>query len=256
MKVKLAFLSIAGSLMLQSVAASGAPPKAAAPKPTAPKSLAGWIIRQRMEYQGNLDIKACEEGAAVTTRNLCVYMRPNSSDVVVANSENKTVTKADKRLWSDQNRMNDMLVKDVADPKLLKQFKITTSPQRVIQGHKCTQHWAAAYRPDHRFWFWWEYWTASDIAVPQAIVNRWRTLIHLPNGSGIPLLAVRHFRNNTPQHTERVLLQTIEVKKTTVLASDLEPPKSYRPVEDELDALMGSGGEKDELDEIFASKKK
>jgi hypothetical protein len=252
MQKKVALLVLASSFLVQT-----APVGAAAPKATPPaKSMAGWIIKQKMEYQGNLDIKACPQGAAVTTRNLCVYMRPDSKEILVANSENKTITKADKRLWSDQSRMNELLVKEINDPKMLKQFHIEISPPKVINGHKCTQHWAASYRADHKFWFWWEYWTADDLKLPQEIVTRWRTLIHLPDGPGIPFTAVRHFRINQPNHTEHILLQTVEVKKTTLVAADLQPPKTYKPVEDELDALMGNGNEKDELDEIFASTKK
>lgn len=265
---KIAVLAIAYSFMVQSAVpcAFAAAPKATtkstkeAPKP-APKSapgkpMPGWIIKQTMQYQGDIEIKACDQGAVVVTRNLCVYMKPTSGDVFIANQSNHTITKADKSLWMDENRMNNMLVKDVKDPKVLKQFSIEISPPRMVKGYKCNQHWAAAYRPDHRFWFWWEYWTPTDIKVPKELSTRWRTLLHLPEGDGIPFEASRHFQQNHKSRQEHVLLKTTLVKKTTLVASDIEPPKSYKQVKDEIEALMGSHSDKDELDEIFEDTKK
>jgi hypothetical protein len=221
--------------------------------PALSKPFDGWYLKQKMDYHGTVEIYAANEGVKIKTRSLCVYLKPDNSAGTVVNETNKTQTVVDRRLWTDSNMMSDGLSKEVG-PDVLKKFKIPVKPPKLIAGHKCIQHWAVAYRHDHSFWFWWEYWTPTDMKLPVSLAGEWRTILHLPTGDTIPFYAARHFHMNQSNHSNLVWINTDIAKKTTLLATDLVPPKGYKKVGDEMDMVLGGDDKNDEISALFGTK--
>jgi hypothetical protein len=231
---------------------------AAAPKAAAPKSavVEGWSIKQKMEYQGPVEILATKDAAKIKTRTLCVFMETNKADCTLVNEQNKTVTTVDKRAWTDRGLVNKLLAHD-APPEVLKEYKIKLKPPKMIAGHKCKQRWAVAYRHDKTFWFWWEYWTTDDIKIPKALSDTWRTMMHLPTGEGVPLEAYRHFHYGRPNYEIMHFLSTSEAKPVSIKLAEVQVPTNYKRVGDELDMVIGTETkEEDEIADLFADKKK
>jgi hypothetical protein len=243
---KIAAVALAVSSLLAAPAAKAVSPAKSAPS----KPIDGWYIKQKMDYHGDVEIFAAEPGVKIKTRTLCVYLKPGDTEGTLVNESNRTISVVDRKLWTDSNMMSSGLSKDVP-AAILAQFKVPLKPPTMIAGHKCVQHWAAAYRHDKSFWLWWEYWTPTDMKLPKGMADEWRTILHLPPGDSIPLLAVRHFRLHQSSYKALVFLSTEVVKKTPVTIADLQPPKGYKRVADEMDMVLGSGGKADEISDLF-----
>lgn len=247
----LKFTAISLALAI-TLAAAGAPGSAASKKPaTGGKSFKGWYIEQKLDYQGNVKVYACDAGAKIQTRTLGLYMKPGNGQSVLINEVNKTRMPLDKSLWSNAGMMDAGLTKD-APAAILKEWKVPVKPPRVIAGHKCIQHWAVVFRANKSFWFWWEYWTPTDIKVSKEMANQWRATMHLPAGDTIPFEAVRHFDLNKPRYKTLIFLTTQVAKPVNLLASDITPPKGYKSVGDELDIVMGANKD-DDISKLFAT---
>jgi hypothetical protein len=230
-------------------APSAAKAKPAASAPTG-KTVNGWFIHQHMEYNGDVKIYAAPTASKVVTRTLTVYLNPKDDQGVLVNASSHTQTTLDKRAWTDSGMVSGKLVKDV-DDAVIKQFKLKKAPPRIIAGHKCVQHWAAAFLSNKDFWFWWEYWTPVDIKLPSEISNQWRAMMHLPAGDTIPFEATRHFHINSPKHKPLEFLKTVTAKQMAIPIEEVTVPKGLRKVGDEIDAVLGSDEKADEMDKIF-----
>lgn len=230
-----------------------APSSAASKKPTGGggKTYKGWYIEQKLDYQGNVKVYACDAGAKIQTRTIGLYMKPGNGQSVLLNEVNRTQMPLDKSLWTNSSMIDSGLAKDVS-VAILKEWKVPMKPPRMIAGHKCIQHWAAVFHANKRFWFWWEYWTPTDIKVSKEMANQWRAAMHLPAGDTIPFEAVRHFDLNRPRYKSLTFLTTQVAKPANLLASDLTPPKGYKNVSDELDIVMGANKD-DDISKLFAT---
>jgi len=252
------------TLLALSAPLCAAVPKSAAPAKPAGKPSSGpvgaWVIKQKMDYQGPIEITANDDGAVIKTRTLCVYMKANSSEATLINESNKTRSTVDRRLWMDNKTV---VVHEVIPEKLAsvaKKYDLTLEGPRQIAGHKCKQHWAAAFKHDKSFWFWWEYWAPEDIKLPKKMANEYRAMFHMPPGDTLPLLANRYFTDRSPRQVitstgTSVWLSTQEATHKNVLASTfVAPTVGYKAVGDEIDALMAQPAQgDDEIDKIFGT---
>lgn len=225
-------------------------------KTTAPISSArvpGWYLKQHLDYQGDTEVRATNTVCKVHTKDLTMYVMHNKP-AIVFNETNKTKMEVPRRVWLDQHQMKGTLT-TVCPPKILKELKMPMSSARMIAGHKCTQHWAGTNSHDGRFLFWCEYWTASDIKLPNDMVADYFSVLGLPSGDGIPLDAVRHKNFHQPNHKIFVLLKTFEAKPATYLMSELVPPVTgYKQVKDEIDLMLGSAD--DEITRLMKDPKR
>lgn len=216
---------------------------AATMKPT--QKVDGYLLKQKLEYHGALNIKASKFGSLIQTKDLHLYVLPNR-DLVVINDTNKTKALVNRGVWLNTKAI-DALTEPVT-PAMVKKKKIPLKKPKMIAGHLCDQHWAVCYRGNKQFWFYWEYWTARDIKLPQELLDDYLALVHLPSGAGFPLHALRHsVQDLSRAHSTMEFLTTSEAKPIKFTFAELSPPtKGYRSVEDEMDIVLGQ----DEDDEI------
>lgn len=239
-----------------SAAAPTSSGKAAAKTSAKPSGnqLRGWFLKQNLEYHGQIDIIATDKGSKVRTKDLKLFMVPNTENLVLLNETNKTQTLVNRKVWMNSKAVNGIVI--AAGPKVIKDYRIPVSPPKMIAGHLCKQHWAACFKHDKRFWYWWEYWTTEDIKLPKDTVDQYLAMMQLPSGTSLALEAARHYQPvSKPRHQVIQFLSTSEVKPIKIAESDLVPDvKGYRKVQDEMDIVLGLDQE-DEISKLMRSDK-
>ena len=193
------------------------------------QSTAGWQLNQSFYYYGAIKTKTSPRGTFTETKDLNLYLLPDSSGFIY-NRTNKKYCSLNPKVW---------LTKFGAQQVLGPISKVGTAN---YCGHPVTRYNSMAYEPPKtQPEYMLEFWTTADLhGLPTKIVNDFSTLTGVPKGYGMPMRVFRTY--NYPHGKQELFLETLQVQPVKMVVSDFQPPKSgYVRVTDEMDVLLAEG---------------
>ena len=202
------------------------------------QSTRGWLLCQRFYYYGSIKTKVSPRGSMTETKDLNIYLMPDSSGFVF-NRQNRKYCTMNSKVWMSKFGAQQTLGPIVKGPA-------ATYCKHHVQQYSAVAYDAKTKRPEYTL----EFSTTEDFKdLPKKIVSDFSTLCGVPGGYGMPLRVFRIY--GYPHGTREMFLETSLIQPVDMAAADFQPPvKKYLKVSDEMDVLLAEGD--DEMSKLLS----